>query len=141
MLALLALPSIFLPAGCGGGTLALTGPTDGSPGITTAPMPLTAAGGTATVQVQITGNSVLNTTSNPPQIDVKDTTGVSLLGGPKPLVSLNSSVNTWAYQFNVPANASSGSTVVYQATIYAQSISGSFGNTPFNAGGLIVPHQ
>ena len=135
---LAALSLLSLLSGCGGGALSLTGPTVESPTITTVPTPLTAAGGTATVQVQITGNSVLNTTSNPPQIDVKDTAGVSLLGGPKPLVSLNGSPNAWAFQFTVPANATA-STVVYQATITAQSISGSTGNTPFNAGGIIVP--
>ena len=131
---------IAILAGCGGGTLSLTGPIVGMPVITTVPMRLTAAGGTATVRVEITGNSVLNVTNSPPRIDVKDVTGASLLGGPQPLTSLNSDPNGWAFQFSVPANTTA-STIVYQAAIYAQSIGGSTGNTPFFAGAITVPER
>lgn len=127
-----------LLAGCGGGTISDSGPVVGMPVITTVPRPLTANGGTATVQVEITGSSLLDVTSNPPRVDVKDVAGVSLLGGPQRLTSLNSDPNGWAFQFNVPANAGT-SPKVYQITIYAQSISGARGNTPFYAGAITVP--
>lgn len=135
---LLALSALALLAGCGGGTLSTAGPVVSSPVITTGPSPLAAAGGLVTVRVEITSTNPLNVTTNPPKIDVKDVAGVSLLGGPQPLTSLNSDPNGWAFQFRVPANTSA-STIVYQATIYAQSIGGSTGNTPFYAGGIIVP--
>ena len=124
--------------GCGAGTPSLSGPAVSAPVITTVPMPLTFAGGTATVRVTITSTSLLNVSNNPPQIDVKDTSGASLLGGPQPLISLNSDPTGWAFQFNVPSNASTSPKVV-QATIFAQSIDGATGNTPFFAGAVTIP--
>jgi hypothetical protein len=137
-LSLLALTALGLLTGCGGGVLSSSGPVIGTPVITTVPTPLTNAGGTATVSVQITGDSLLNVNGNPPRIDVKDTLGVSLLGGPQPMTSLNSDPNAWVFQFNVPTNTTT-SPIVYRATVFAQSISGATGNTPFFAGAITLP--
>jgi hypothetical protein len=135
---LLLVSAALVVAGCGGGTLALTGPTVADPAIATSPSPLTSGGGTATVRVHITGSSILNTSTNPPRADVRDVTGVSLLGGPQPLVNDANDSTAWSIQFDVPANATA-SPKVYQVTITAQSISGATGNTPFFAGAITVP--
>ena len=91
-------------AGCGGGTLSSSGPVVSMPVITTVPQPLTAAGGTAAVQVNISG-SLIDFTNNPPRGDVKDVAGVSLLGGPQLLNNSTSDPSLWTLHFNVPANA------------------------------------
>lgn len=136
--ALLLVGAALFVAGCGGGTLTLTGPTVAEPAITTSPSPLTAGGGSANVRVRITGSSILNTSTNPPRADVRDVAGVSLLGGPQPLVNDVNDPAAWSLQFAVPANATA-SPKVYQITITAQSISGATGNTPFFAGAITVP--
>jgi hypothetical protein len=139
--ALLALGVAALVAGCGGGTLTLSGPVVSAPMITTAPTPMTAAGGTAAVRVTITSASLLNLATSPPAVDVTDTSGASLLGGRQPLVSLNSDPTAWAFQFSVPSNVGGAVPKVYRITIYAQSIGGATGNTPFFAGAVTVPNR
>lgn len=125
--------------GCGDAATSTAGPTVSGPTITTVPTTLTKSGGTATISVTITADNLLNVTTNPPKVDVLDVNGNSIISGKQPLNSLSSVQNGWAYQFNVPSTTSAAGTKTYRIYIYAQSINGNTGNTPYLAGSIIVP--
>lgn len=131
----------FALAGCGGGGQdgELAGPTVTNPQITTAPSPLTNAGGTATVQVDITGAGLDVSAAGQPSIDVKDASARSLLGGAKPMNSLSSQQNRWAYTFALPSNAGGSAAKVYTVTVNARDVKGETGNTPSAVGTVTVP--
>ena len=139
LLMLSLLLTSLLISGCGDASTSTAGPVVSSQSITTVPTTLTKSGGTATVTVTITSGNLLNVTTSPPTVDVQDVNGNSIIGGKQPLISLNSQQNGWAYQFAVPATTSTSGTKTYRIYIYAQSINGNTGNTPYQAGSIIVP--
>ncbi len=94
--------------------------------VTSAVAPQT--GSIVTIRVEITNSAGLNTTTNPPRLDILGPGGVSLINGPQPLQSLNSDPNGFVYQYNI-----TGGTLAqqYSFVVYAQDTSGNKGNTPF----------
>lgn len=107
-------------------------------GITTTPATLTAAGGTATIQVDITDASGVDSSSV--KVDVT-TGGTSLLGGAQAMTSLSSVQNRWAYPATLPANTSTTADKVYSVTVTARDLRGNQVSPPYVVGIVTVPHQ
>lgn len=148
----LACVGLFLPVltGCGGGS-GSTGTTRTGPivspvvlgggaannqtfTVTSAVAPQT--GSIVTIRVEITNSANLNTTANPPRLDILGPGGVSLINGPQPLQSLSSDPNGFVYQYNITTGTFSQQ---YSFIVYAQDTLGNKGNTPFILGTQTLP--
>ena len=144
LLAVVVLSAVTLPMvqGCSGGNTT----SDLSPplivavngGITTTPSPLKQPGGSAAAVVDVTDASGVNPDSV--KIDVIRQNGISLIGGPQPMISFSSAQNRWGYQFTLPANANNFSADVYRVTVTARDGRGNSVNPAFLLGTVIVPN-
>ena len=139
LLVLAAIPAAY---SCGGGAT----PSDTAPpsitrvngGLSTVPSPITRAGGTATVTVDVTDSSGVD--PNSVKADVTRG-GVSIIGGPQAMYGFNSNQNRYYYQASLPANSNNAADDIYTFTVTAADLKGNRVNPAFNVGTVTVPNR
>ena len=124
-------------AGCGGG-----GGDDAAPAITlnsvsTDPAPLTYVGGNATVSVNVTDPA--GVTPSSVMVDVKDSAGTSLIGGPQAMNPIVTPAGTFTYSFPVPNNIAGSANKVYSVSVTAKDTIGNSPTQPVVVGSVTVP--
>ena len=140
-----ALPAL-MPALCGLGLLVLAGcgggggnnhPSVGNGVIVTRPTPMTYAGGTAKISVQVTAPAGIMASSV--KVDVTDSAGLSLIGGPQVMSPSVNPANTYTYQVAVPNNLLGSVNKVYTVTVTATNTKGTSVLAPVTIGTVTVP--
>jgi hypothetical protein len=117
--------------GCGGGG-------DSAPprvvvladSIVTTPNPLTFSGGTAALKAQVVDSSGVDPASV--KVDVKDSLGNSLLGGPVVMTPVAGQANTYTSSVTLPNNALGTVPAVYTVTVTAADLNGNALGTSFS---------
>jgi hypothetical protein len=83
---------------------------------------LTFAGGTATLKAQVVDPSGVNPSSV--KVDVKDSLGASLLGGPIAMTPVLGQTDTYSASVTLPNNALGTAPAVYTVTVTAADLKG-----------------
>jgi hypothetical protein len=129
--------------GCGGGssTTLQRGPTVSAPvaplsTISEANATLPFSGKDVTVRVEINSTTALDTTANPPKINILGPGNTTVIGGQQPLTAVADDASGWTYVYNIPTGTP---TQQYTFLIYAQDSFGNKGDTPFNLGTVSLP--
>jgi hypothetical protein len=125
-------------AGCGGGGGDNNGPSFTNNSVVTNPAPLTHTGGNASAIVTVTDPSGVMPGSV--LVDIKDSTGASLVGGPQVMTTAGNPAGTFSFDFPVPNNSFGAANKVYVVTVTAKDTVGNAPLAPFVVGTVTVPN-